>query len=172
MKGGHIIIRGPAGAGKSTLARNLVAHFKKLKMRCVHQLPGRLRRKFKMGFSLKEKLKADNLLISRIKKDVEKGVIVILDEVFYYPGQILNFNKKLGRPIAIIHIKAALGTCLQRNRKRKGIRQLAENAVREVHALDSKYRKGIIIYSDRLTPRQVVAKAIAVISPRLPYPKK
>lgn len=161
----YIIIRGPAGVGKTTLAKKLIAYFNSHKISAKYFSPGLMRKKHNLGFSMKEKLKADNFLISEARDIIEKGHVAIFDEVYYYPQQMLNFRNKLGSPI-VIHLKAPIGALLERNSKRTGKKKLSEKRMRDVYGLDRRFRNGNVINTHKRNKNQVFRGVVRVIKAR------
>ena len=53
----YIIIRGPAGVGKSTLKENLIKWFYNKKIKVKAFSPGIFRRKYNLSFSVKDKIR-------------------------------------------------------------------------------------------------------------------
>ena len=162
----YIIIRGPAGVGKSKLAKNLVIWFRRRKIKIKSFNPGSLRRRYNLSFSLEDKLKLDNILIQKTKKLINEGYVIIFDEVYYYPKQITNFNKKLGRPI-IISLKASLKKCLERNNYRRSKRKLLDKNVIEVYKLDKSFKKGYVINTENKSKNEVLKQTIKLLKSKL-----
>lgn len=161
----YIIIKGPAGVGKSELKENLIKWFRNKKIKVKAFSPGIFRKKYNLSFSIKDKIKSDNYFIPKAKKLIEMGYVVIFDEVYYYPQQITNFNKKLGRPI-ILSLKASLKKCLERNKKR-GNKKLPEKNIREVYRLDKSFKRGFIINTENKSDKKVLEQAIKIIKTNL-----
>jgi len=137
----YIIIRGPAGSGKTTLAIKLAEIYngKHINIDKVKKILG-------LRHSEAEKLAANEIVISEALHWLEKGKIVIMDEVLYYEKQ-LDQLESLPCQKYIFSLKAPLGECLQRNKKRRVSRgrKTTSNAIKLVYGLVSKIKKGIEI---------------------------
>ena len=167
----YIIIRGPAGVGKSTLRKNLIKWFRNKKIKVRAFSPGALRKRYKLNFSLRNKLKADNFYISKAKNLINKNYVIVFDEVYYYKQQISNFNKKLGKPI-IISLKASLENILERNNKRKVKKKLPTKTIIEVYNLDKLFKIGNIINTENKSEKQILKEVIKIIKTKSLNTKK
>ena len=77
QKGYYIIVRGPAASGKSTVSKNLAEHLN------AHYIElDKVREKHKLRSRIRDRLKANQIIIPQIKRLVEKGKTAVLDAVF------------------------------------------------------------------------------------------
>lgn len=137
----YIILRGPAGAGKTTLSKKLT------KLYNGHHINID---KIKHGLGLKhseqEKLEANKFIIKEIKEYLDRGTVVILDEVLYYKSQ-LDQLEQLPYEHYTFSLTTPLNLCLKRNhgRRQRGERKTTDEGIKLVHNLVSKLKRGIEI---------------------------
>jgi broad-specificity NMP kinase len=158
-----IIIRGPAGVGKTTISRKValiinaeVFHFEKIM------------RELKLDYIAGDKwiplnkfLMADKIMLPKFKKAIKKHSI-ILDGNFYQREQIEDLIKKIDSPHFVFTLKADIKECVKRDKKRKG--KLGEQATKDVFNLVSAFDYGISIDTNNKTPEAVVRDIISFIS--------
>jgi len=113
-----IIIRGPLGCGKTTISKELV---KKINGKYIsidevikeNDFIGTEREK---GFFTQECfLKANKVIIPKIKDSIKKGIPVILDGNFYWKSQIDYLVENLDFKPHIFTLTAPLETCINRD---------------------------------------------------------
>jgi|SRR3989344_4435832 len=154
-----VIIRGPAGVGKSTISRLLA---KKIKADVVHF--DEVMEKLKLDYMEGEKwiplfkfLKADKIVIPRFKK-ILKNKNLIIDGNFYHEKQIKDLIKNLKSKHYIFTLKADLDECIKRDEKRKN--KLGKKAVKDVYKLVSKFDNGIIIDVNNKNSKDIVKEIL------------
>jgi shikimate kinase len=160
-----ILIRGPLGIGKTTIAKELTerlnaAYFsmdKILEENNIDKIDE------KQGCIPKENfIKADNLILPEIKKAIGQGKNIILDGCFYHQEQIEHLKEELkDNKILIFNLKASLESCIKRDRKRK--RVYGEEAARAVHKLVSRFDIGESIDTDGKSEEQVLGEILGVL---------
>ena len=112
-----IIIRGPAGTGKSTISKLLaekinaeVIHFddvmEELKM---DYIPG------EKWIPLNKFLKANKIKIPEIKEELRKRDVII-DGNFYHKEQIEDLKANINSKFYVFTLKADLNECIKRNK--------------------------------------------------------
>ncbi len=117
----YIIIRGPLGCGKTTIAKKVAKHLKARhisidKILDQHNLTQDKERGY---ISQRSFRKANSRVISLAKKALEKGTPVIFDGNFYWKSQIEDLIKRLPFPHKAFTLKCPLGVCIRRDKLRK-----------------------------------------------------
>jgi shikimate kinase len=140
-----VIIRGPAGVGKSTISHSLT---EKLKADCVsfdkvmsdHGLDN------VEGdcIQLYNFVKADDIVIPEVLDKI-KTQIVVFDGCFYHLGQIEDLIKRIPGKSYAFNLKASVEECIVRDTKRTGIDGMGDQRVKDVYKLVSKFDYGIDI---------------------------
>lgn len=156
-----IIIRGPAGCGKTTVAKKLkeklnAEYFSFDEILKKHQLEisdGR-------GISKESFLKANELIIADVKKIINEGKIVILDGCFYHKEQLENLEKSIPFKHFIFDLKASVKECIDRDKTRKSI---GEDSIRAVHSMVSEFDCGIPIDTNKKTKDEVVFELLNIL---------
>ena len=151
-----VIIRGPAGIGKSTVAGELaekigaeVIHFDRvMKDLGMDYVPG------EKWIPLRRFLEADRAIVPEIREKLARGKRVILDGNFYHKEHIEDLVRSLDFPHFAFTLKAGLGECISRDRSRSG--KLGKQATGEVFRLVSKFDYGTVIDTKGKSPAAVV----------------
>ncbi len=144
-----IIIRGPLGCGKSTIAKELA---KKLHAKCIHidkiLDEHNLTKDREEGYtSQKSFMKANTIIAPKAKKMLESGISVIFDGNFYWKSQIEDLMKKVKGKWYVFTLKAPLEVCIARDIERG--RTHGEDAARVVYKKATEFDYGIIIDVNR-----------------------
>lgn len=139
-----IIIRGPLGIGKSTIAKELAKKFKGEYI-SIDSLLEKLKLDKIEGdcIPLKNFLKVNMFIIPKIKEKLNKKRIVILDGNFYHKQQIKDLIKNLKFKHFVFTLKAPLSVCIERDKNRK--KAYGKEATIAVYNLVSKFDYGIVI---------------------------
>ncbi|MFA5992845.1 MAG: AAA family ATPase [Candidatus Pacearchaeota archaeon] len=155
-----IIIRGPAGVGKSTVAKVLS---NKINAKVIHF--DKVMKELGLDYILGEKwiplnkfLKADKLMIPKFKESLSKNKNIIIDGNFYHKEQIEDLIKNINFKHSIFTLKADLNECIKRDKTRKN--NLGEQATKEVFNLVSTFDYGTIIDTNSKTPIGIVKEII------------
>ena len=156
----YIIIRGPAGVGKTTISNILakrinadVIHFEEIMNSLgLDYIPG------EKWIPLKKFLLAHKQKIPDFRKILKKGRNLIIDHNFYHEKQIEDLTNNLHFTYFVFTLKADVNECIKRDASRKGA--LGEQATRDVFNLTSAFDYGIDIDTKGKTPDEVVRDII------------
>ncbi|HIH11943.1 TPA: ATP-binding protein [Candidatus Woesearchaeota archaeon] len=155
-----IIIRGPLGIGKSTLAHHLA---KKINAKIIaidrvldkHNLTRHKERGF---ISQKSFIKANVLMIPKIKAYFKKGFPVIVEGNFYWKSQIDDLLQRIKQPTFVFTLKAPLPLCIERDRTRS--QTCGKDAARVVYKKSTEFKYGIMIDVSKRTITQSVKEIV------------
>ena len=116
----YIIIRGPLGCGKSTIARSISKELNAEYFEVDRVLDENdLTKDWEEGYiSQKSFIKANKIITSKANSILEKGTFVVFDGNFYWKSQIDNLIRKLNYPHHVFTLKAPLEVCIERDSKR------------------------------------------------------
>ena len=150
-----IIIRGPLGVGKSTvatkLAQELNAYYVSidsiLKENDLDKVEGE-------GIPIKNFLKGNEIAMPQIKEALEDEKPVIVDGCFYHKEQIEHFIENLPVEHIVFTLKAPVETCISRD-KGKDL-SYGEGAAMAVHNMVSRFDYGTIIETEGQTLNQTL----------------
>jgi len=143
-----IIIRGPLGVGKSTIAKMLASRFggEYISVDQVLERHGLDKGVEGEGIPLSNFLKVNELIIQKAKLAISDEKIPVVDGNFYYKEQIDQLVSSLGDGVKVITLKASIQTCIERDAARP--KPYGEDAVRAVHMFLSAFDYGTIIKTD------------------------
>jgi len=141
-----VIIRGPLGCGKSTIAESLakildaeyVSIDKVLKENGLDKVSPDAECIPAANF-----IRANELVLPTIKKHLQHGKNVIFDACFYHKEPIDHLIQNLPYDHYVFTLKAPVEVCIERDRKRG--KTHGEDAARAVHSLVSRFDYGTII---------------------------
>ncbi len=154
-----IIIRGPLGIGKSTLAK-ILAERMGAKLYSIDDLlkeAGFDRVDPKLGcIPIANFLAVQEDILPEIKKHLSKHSVVI-DGNFYHKEQIDFFFKSLQENPLVVTLKADLETCIARDAKRKHSHGVG--AATAVYNLVSKFDDGLVLDIEG-KPREFIVEVI------------
>ena len=157
----YVIIRGPLGIGKSTVARKLadklnaqyISIDKVLENHNLDKVEGR-------AIPLRNFLKANELIFPVAKETIREHRPVVFDGNFYYKKQLSDLeylmNMVLGVPQHAFTLKASLDTCIKRDSQRK--KPLGPDATKAVYNLVTKFNYGKTINTEGKTADEVAEK--------------
>ena len=152
----YVIIRGPAGAGKTAIAKALakrldakyISFDNVLKKHGLDTIKGSC-------ITAKNFIKANKIaLISVSKKPV------VFDGCFYHKSQLNHLIKELPENPIVFTLKASIDDCIKNDEKRKSI---GEKAIIAVHKLVSKFSYGHVIETNNKTEKQLVVEMFKAI---------
>ena len=156
-----IIIRGPAGVGKTIIARKLAKllhayHISIDSILAKHNLDDLDYVSGNLCIPEHKMLAANRIIIPMAQKKLAADQIVIFDGNFYHKSQIENLLTQLKFPHFVYTLKADLKVCLTRNKRRT--HPLDDQAVRDVFELVSKFNYGIVVDTNRQTTDETVSE--------------
>lgn len=152
-----VIIRGPSGIGKSTISKELS------KILGAYYIPiddflekeGLDNINEKEGcIPVKNFTELNKNILPKIKSELEKDKIVIIDGNFYHKEQIENIINNLSYLNYVFSLKAPLKVCIERDNKRQN--SYGKKATTEVYRLVSKLNHGTLIDTNNKSINQVI----------------
>ncbi len=159
----YIIIRGPLGIGKTTvakkLARRLKAEYASIDSILEEENLDKIKGKH---ISLGNFLKADKIILPKVKEKLNKGKIIVFDGNFYLKKQLLHIISSLRMPHYIFTLKAPLEVCIKRDSRRK--RKYGQAATKTVYKLVTRFDYGTVIDTKNKTSEEVVKNIISHLS--------
>ncbi|MBU3912790.1 MAG: GrpB family protein [Nanoarchaeota archaeon] len=160
----YIIIRGPLGIGKSTISKELAEELnaKYVSMDKILEENNLEKVSKRQGcIPARNFIKADNIILPKLKKALSSGKIVILDGCFYHKEQIEHLNKSLKFMHYAFNLKAPLSVCIDRDRKRPVI--YGKDAAKAVYSLVSKFEYGVNLNTENKSSKNCVKEIIDYI---------
>ena len=157
MKNYFIILRGPAGVGKTTIGKRLAR-----RLRGYHVPFSQILKKhnlhYKGGKWIPEKnlLKANKIIIPIILKKLKEGKNVILESNFYHKSQIEDLIKNIPYQYPIFTLKANIKELISRDKGRKEKTKIGEKGIKVVYKLVKKFDYGIIIDTNNKNIEQTI----------------
>ena len=145
----YIIIRGPLGCGKSTIAKKIskILNAKYFAVDMILDEYGLTKDK-EAGYISQRSFKKANEIISPQAKDIlNKGISIVFDGNFYWKSQIEDLISRLNFPHYIFTLKAPLGVCIKRDTARK--KTYGEDSTRAVYKKSTEFDYGTIIDINR-----------------------
>jgi shikimate kinase len=143
--GYYLIIRGPLGCGKSTIAKALAKelnaeHISVDRVLDEHNLTKDLEEGY---ISQKSFIKVNEITVPKAKHILENGKPIIFDGNFYWKSQIDDLISRLDYPHYVFTLKAPVETCISRDKKRG--KTHGEDAARAVYKKSTSFEYGIPI---------------------------
>ena len=161
----YVIIRGPLGCGKSTLAERVAKTFK-AKYVAIDRILDEydLTKDKEAGYiSQKSFKKANEIIAPKAARLLDKGTPVVFDGNFYWKSQIDDLIKRLDFPHYVFTLKAPLEICIERDSKRK--KTHGKDAATVVYAKTTQFDYGTII--DVTKPIEESVRKILSYLPKL-----
>ena len=153
-----VIIRGPLGAGKTTIAKKLAP-----KIKGKYISVDDILRIYKLGYdtedgniSQKSFLKTNEVLAPKAKKFLDKIIPVIFDGNFYWPSHIDDLAQRLKVKHYIFTMHVPLEVCIKRDKDRD--KTYGVEAAKAVYKRSVALQRGIII--DTLQPEDDTVEQI------------
>ena len=141
----YIIIRGPLGCGKTTIAKKL-AKTLSAKYFDIDKiiLKNNLDKDQEQGYiSQRSFIKVNEILAVAAEKFIKKGKPVIFDGNFYWQSALEDLIKRLNWPHYVFTLKVPVEVCLERDKQRKN--SLGKDAVEVVYKKINEFDYGINI---------------------------
>ncbi|MBN1779335.1 MAG: AAA family ATPase [Candidatus Buchananbacteria bacterium] len=145
-----VIIRGPLGVGKTTIAKKLAEMLKAKYLELDAALEKHGLAKAEGDYTPEEWLKLNEAIIPEIKKEE----ITVLDGNFYFKEQIDDLVKNLLAKGFIFTLKAPLETCVERDKNRP--LSFGPLAAEAVYNLVSKFDYGTTIQVEDKTVDEII----------------
>ena len=158
-----IIIRGPLGVGKSTISERL-AKLLGAKHICIDRVldEHNLTHDKECGYiSQRSFKKANELVAPRVKKLLEKGMIVVIDGNFYWKSAIEHLISRLNYPHHVFTLQAPVELCIERDSKRQ--KKHGRNAALVVHKKAMEFEYGTPLDA-RLSVDELLHAILAYLS--------
>lgn len=155
----YIIIRGPAGVGKTTIAKTLA---KRLNVRVIHfddvMRKNKLDKVVGRSISSRNYIRGNEMAIKKARRFLDRGKPVIFDGCFYHKSQLLHLIKNLPYEHRVFTLKASLKECIARDKMRRS--RIGEESVKAVYRLNSRLDFGVIVDTSNRTEKETVAEIL------------
>lgn len=139
----YVIIRGPLGCGKSTIAEKLSKHIK-AKHVSIDRVIDTFEKEWEAGYiSQKTFIKANKIIVPEAKQILQSGKPVVFDGNFYWKSQIDDLIKRLDFPHYVFTLNAPLDLCIERDIQRG--KTHGEDAAKAVYKKSTEFTYGAII---------------------------
>lgn len=140
-----VIIRGPLGCGKSTIAKRLaeILNAKYISIDRVLDEHNLTKDKEAGYISQRSFIKANEIITPKAKKKLRSGIPVIFEGNFYWKSQIDDLIQRLDFPHHVFTLKAPLKVCIERDRQRG--KTHGEDAARAVYKKSTEFNYGTVI---------------------------
>ena len=154
-----IILRGPAGIGKTTIAALLAKILNGYHI-CLDTILHEHNLDHISDTCIPEYnfLEANKIIIPLAQETLAAGKVVIFDGNFYHKKQLDDLIAQLQLPHMIYTIKASLETCLLRNKKREN--RLSNQEVKNVFKLVSQFDYGDVINTEGQSIDKIIKKIL------------
>lgn len=141
----YIIIRGPLGCGKSTVAKKLAEKLNAeyFEIDRILDENNLIEDKEDGYISQRSFVKANEIIAPKAKNFLDKDKIVVFDGNFYWKSQIDDLIKRLDFPCYVFTLKAPLEVCTERDRNRE--KTHGEDAVRAVYKKSTEFDYGTVV---------------------------
>lgn len=162
-----IIIRGPLGVGKTTIATSLAQKFDATYV-SVDQIidDHMLVPSDADGVPLESFLQANQIIRDRVENVAGP---VIVDGCFYYREQIDDLVKTFVGDVGIITLLTSVETCIKRDSERDHV--YGEDAARFVHMVTTEIHEGHEIDTTHLTIEETVERVLHLLQMTMSHQK-
>ncbi len=158
MNSVYCIIRGALGVGKTTIAKKLAERLSAEYFsidEIMHE--NDLDHGPEDGYvPIENYIKANELVLPKMKSLLEQGKSIIIDGCFYHRQQIENFKENLGGNRYIFTLKAPLDVCIKRDSQREN--SYGKDAAEAVFNKVNKFDEGIVIETEGLSVEETTKK--------------
>jgi len=157
-----IIIRGPLGVGKSTIAERLSKSLdaEYVPIDTVLEKHGLDKvDKDAECIPLANFIKADEMVLPRIKERLKNGRNVVFDACFYHKEHIDHLINSLPYAHYVFTLKAPLAVCIKRDGERK--KNHGTDAADAVYSLVSRFDYGTIIETGGKAVDQIIKEILS-----------
>lgn len=140
-----IIIRGPLGCGKSTIAKRIsgLLNAEDVAIDRVLDEYNLTKDKEEGYIAQRSFIKANEIIIPKAKRKLQSGIPVVFGGNFYWKSQIEDLIKKLDFPHFVFTLKAPLKVCIERDHLRK--KAHGEDATKAVYKKATRFNYGLAI---------------------------
>lgn len=160
-----VIIRGPAGVGKTAVSKKLAARLGGTYISFDRIMRANNLDKIEGGcITEKNFINTNEIAIYEATKHLRKGKIVIFDGCFYHKSQVEHLIKNMPFNNYTFTLKATPEECILRDKKRGSKIRIGAQRVRDVHNLASRFEYGVAID----TTKKIEEEIINEIDSRLP----
>ncbi|USN45070.1 MAG: AAA family ATPase [Candidatus Woesearchaeota archaeon] len=144
-----VILRGPAGVGKSTIGLRLAKQVAG-KHLAIDEVLTSNKLDVIEGDCIPEKnfLRANVISLPFIKETVKENSPLIIDGNFYFAAP-LDYFSRFGVPVYVFTLNASLTTCLARDAKRT--KPIGARSIKAVYVLSKRISRGRLIDTEHKT---------------------
>ncbi|HLC81781.1 MAG TPA: AAA family ATPase [Candidatus Nanoarchaeia archaeon] len=144
-----IIIRGPLGCGKSTIAGKLskILNAKYFAVDRILEEHNLTKNKEAGYISQRSFIEANEIIALRAKRILDSGKLIVFDGNFYWKSQINNLIEKLNFQHHVFTLKAPLKVCIARDAERG--KTHGEDAARTIYKKSIEFDYGTVININR-----------------------
>lgn len=163
-----IIIRGPLGVGKSTVAKIVAEKIGGIYLSIDDTLDQNDLNKAVEGegIPLANFLKANEIIAVEARQAKNRGQSVVIDGNFYHEEQIYQLILLLGTNTATFTLKASIETCIARDAGR--VKPYGEDAARAVHMFVSAFDYGTLIDTEAQVLEETLRSVMShIVQPNL-----
>ncbi|MBI4592524.1 AAA family ATPase [Candidatus Uhrbacteria bacterium] len=162
-----IIVRGPLGVGKSTVAKMVAEKIGGVYISVDEVLDqnGLDKAVDGEGIPLANFLKANEIIMLGAKQANDEGKPVVVDGNFYHKEQIDHLVRLLGKDVMAFTLKASVETCIARDAARA--KPYGEDATRAVHMFVSAFDYGTVIDTEQQNVEESVKSVMDTLDSRL-----
>jgi len=154
----YIIIRGPLGIGKSTIAKKLAEEIgaKYVAIDRIVDDPKLITREKEEGYiSQKNFIKSNGIAVQGVLKYLKQGKPIIFDGNFYWKSQIDDLIKRLKKyKEHVFTLRAPLEVCIERDSKRN--KTYGKEAAKAVYKKSTSFNYGTIIDTEDKTIEEAI----------------
>ena len=139
-----VIVRGPLGVGKTTMARRLARDLRGEYVAIDEVLERHDLERWEDGYiSERSFLRANEFAVEAAEVALRQGEPVVIDGNFYWRSALEDLERRLAYPHIVFTLKAPLAICIARDAARGA--PLGDEGTRAVHAIVSRFDYGVPI---------------------------